>query len=167
MSWTWYVTAPSYFHRSLPLLTTPQLLNQMQSSLAYIHYRTPPAPIAKQPLLSSFADHEAQAAQQAAASQPNNGAAAPAMPPPLPTQEEFQKDIRELSRDLLLKEQQIEILIGSLPGLHSSEAEQVERMRELERELEDLEGERLKAVKEKEDLVKLVEERIQSLGKSS
>lgn len=140
----------------------------MQSSLAYIHYRTPPAPIANQPLLSSFAEHEAQTQAQQAASQPNNaGQPAPAAPEPLPTPEEFQKDIRELSRDLLLKEQQIEVLIGSLPGLHSSEAEQIERMRELERELEELEGERLKAVKEKEELVKLVEGRIMSLGESA
>ncbi|CAI6235714.1 unnamed protein product [Periconia digitata] len=145
------------------------LLNQMQSSLAYIHHRTPPAHIPSQPLLSSFAEHEAQAAAQQAASHPNNpnNSAQPPAPAPLPTPDEFRKDIRELSRDLLLKEQQIEILIGSLPGLHSSEAEQLERMRELERELEDLEGERIKAVKEKESLVKVVEDRIMSLGKSS
>lgn len=54
------------------------------------------------------------------------------MPPPLPTSDEFQKDIRELSR-----------------------------------ELEELDGERIKAVKEKEELARLVEGRIMSLsGKS-
>lgn len=55
------------------------------------------------------------------------------MTPPLPTSDEFQKDIRELSR-----------------------------------ELEELDGERIKAVKEKEELARLVEGRIMSLsGKAS
>ena len=68
---------------------------------------------------------------------------------------------------MLLKEQQIEILVGSLPGLHSTEAEQLERMRELERELEELDGERIKVAKEKKELARWVEGRIMSLsGKS-
>ncbi|KAF1949513.1 CSE2-domain-containing protein [Byssothecium circinans] len=138
------------------------LLNQMQSSLAYIRVRAPPAAIPNQPLLSTFAEHEAQSAAAQAASQPNSNPSQAAPPPPPPSPEEFQKDVRELSRDLYLKEQQIEVLIASLPGLDTSEKEQVERMRELERELEGLEGERVRAVREKEGLVTLVEERIRS-----
>jgi mediator of RNA polymerase II transcription subunit 21 len=65
---------------------------------------------------------------------------------------------------MLLKEQQIEVLIASLPGLNTSEKEQVERMKELERELEGLEGERVQAVKEREGLLKRVEEKIGSVG---
>lgn len=139
----------------------------MQASLTYIKTRAPPAPIPGQPLLSSFAEHEAQAAAQSQSSshpsQPSQAPATPAAPLAPPSQEEFQKDIRELSRDLLLKEQQIEILVGSLPGLNTSEKEQVERMKELERQLEEIEGERLAAVKEKEVLVRKVEDRIGSI----
>ncbi|KAL1607969.1 RNA polymerase II mediator complex subunit [Paraconiothyrium brasiliense] len=135
------------------------LLNQMQSSFAYIRNRAPPAPIPGQPMLSSMQEFEAQNIAAA------NPSAAPPAPPPLPTAEEFQKDIAELSRDMVLKEQQIEVLIASLPGLDKSEAEQVARMKELEKELEGLEGERMRAVEEKEALVKKVEGKIVKAGK--
>jgi mediator of RNA polymerase II transcription subunit 21 len=108
----------------------------MNASLKYIKNRAPPGIIPGQPHLSSFAEIEAQAATQT----PTQSEAATQVPPP-PTQEEYQNDIRELSRDMLLKEQQIEVLIASLPGLNTSENEQVERMKELEKELEGLEGE--------------------------
>ncbi|GKZ25659.1 RNA polymerase II mediator complex subunit [Aspergillus brasiliensis] len=47
---------------------------------------------------------------------------------------------RELARDLVIKEQQIEYLISVLPGIDSSEAEQERRIRELEGELRVVEG---------------------------
>ncbi|GJP91041.1 hypothetical protein CBS115989_2368 [Aspergillus niger] len=47
---------------------------------------------------------------------------------------------RELARDLVIKEQQIEYLISVLPGIDSSEAEQERRIRELEGELRIVEG---------------------------
>ena len=53
----------------------------------------------------------------------------------------------------MLKEQQIEVIINSLPGLGNSEAEQVERMRELEGELREVEAERARAEAEREGLV--------------
>lgn len=110
-------------------------------------------------MLSSMQEFEAQNIAAA------NPSAAPPAPPPLPTAEEFQKDIAELSRDMVLKEQQIEVLIASLPGLDKSEAEQVARMKELEKELEGLEGERMRAVEEKEALVKKVDGKIVKAGK--
>ena len=64
-----------------------------------------------------------------------------------------------------MKEQQIERLIAHLPGLNWSEKEQVERMKELERQLEDLEGERIKAVKDKDTLMKIVEDKIAGVGR--
>jgi mediator of RNA polymerase II transcription subunit 21 len=84
---------------------------------------------------------------------------APQLPP---SQEEFQRDIRDLSRDLLLKEQQIKILIGSPPGLNASEKEQIKRIEDLEQQLGEIKGERLAAVKGKEALVRVVEGKIRS-----
>ncbi|KAF2451059.1 hypothetical protein P171DRAFT_348324 [Karstenula rhodostoma CBS 690.94] len=131
------------------------LLNQMQASFAYIRNRAPPAPIPGQPTLTSMQEFEAS----------NMAAANPSAPPPLPSQDEFLKDIAELSRDMVLKEQQLEVLVASLPGLDKSEAEQVARMKELERELEGLEGERRRALEEKEALLRKVEGKIAKAGK--
>ncbi|EAS34017.2 mediator for RNA polymerase II transcription subunit 21 [Coccidioides immitis RS] len=49
---------------------------------------------------------------------------------------------RELARDLIIKEQQIEYLISVLPGIKSSEAEQQERIKQLAEELRVVEEER-------------------------
>lgn len=138
----------------------------MQASLRYIKTKAPPAVIPNQPLLSTFTEHEAsQTAAQPVL--PASQSVPPATPPapsgPAP-QGEFERDIGELSRDLLLKEQQIEVLIANLPGLHANEEEQVERMKALEREIESLEGERLQAVKDKEELVRKIEDKIAQVG---
>jgi mediator of RNA polymerase II transcription subunit 21 len=55
---------------------------------------------------------------------------------------------RELARDLIIKEQQIEYLIGVLPGIGSSETEQENRIRQLEDELRRAEVERLRKRRE-------------------
>ncbi|KAK5112356.1 hypothetical protein LTR62_004319 [Meristemomyces frigidus] len=66
----------------------------------------------------------------------------------------FNAALHELARDLVLQEQQIEILINSLPGLGSSEESQTRRMRELEAELRVVEEERLQAEKKREAMIK-------------
>ena len=79
-------------------------------------------------------------------------ASKPSTPPPeLP--DTFNASLHELARDLVLQEQQIEILINSLPGLGSSEASQQRRMQELEAELRLVEEGRRKAEEEKEVMV--------------
>lgn len=78
--------------------------------------------------------------------------------------EELQNQIKELSHDLVQKEQQIETLIKALPGHGVSEREQWERMRTLEKELQDLEQEREEAVKDKEELLRKVERLILGVG---
>lgn len=55
---------------------------------------------------------------------------------------------RELARDLIIKEQQIEYLIGRLPGIGASEAEQEARIRELQGELRRVEMEKERKVRE-------------------
>jgi mediator of RNA polymerase II transcription subunit 21 len=68
----------------------------------------------------------------------------------------FQAALRELARDLVLKEQQIEYLISVLPGIGESEANQSQRIQALEKELREADDERKVALAEREDmLVKL------------
>lgn len=137
----------------------------MQSQLLQIRTRAPPSVPEGQQKLSSFAEKEAadkseNATQNATQPAPPSDAA-----PALPTKEQFEGDLKEMAKDLVVKSQQIELLIANLPGVNSSEAEQVQRMKELERELEDLEGERLRAVEQKEQLLKRVEEKIMGVGR--
>ncbi|KAJ5679188.1 Mediator of RNA polymerase II transcription subunit 21 [Penicillium macrosclerotiorum] len=65
---------------------------------------------------------------------------------------------RELARDLIIKEQQIEYLISVLPGIGASEAEQETRIRELEVQLRDVEKERVAKAQELKSLRHRLEE---------
>lgn len=67
--------------------------------------------------------------------------------------EEFQAGQLELARDLITKEQQIEYLISSLPGLDNSERDQEQYIADLEEELRVAEAQRLEAVKEKDEVL--------------
>lgn len=71
---------------------------------------------------------------------------------PLP-EEEFRAGLTELSQDLIVKEQQIEVLISTLPGLDSSERDQEKCIKELEEELKVAEDQRQDALREKERVV--------------
>ncbi len=75
----------------------------------------------------------------------------------------FEAAQRELAQDLILKEQQIEGLISTLPGLKNSEKEQEELIRQLEEELKVAEEERKAAVKEKEVVLARLESVIRSV----
>lgn len=83
--------------------------------------------------------------------------ARPGTPPP-DRPEVFDHALRELAQGLVLQEQQMEVLINSLPGLGSSEANQVRRMRELEAELREVEAERARAEEEREGMVDVLGE---------
>jgi mediator of RNA polymerase II transcription subunit 21 len=120
----------------------------MSTSLRQIRENAPPSVPPGQQRLDTFAELPSENA-----------------PPAKPSPEQFQKDIKEFAVDITLKEQQIEHLIGNLPGINWSEKEQVERMKELERQLEALEGERVQAVREKDMLLKMVEDKITGVGK--
>ncbi|KAJ5383967.1 hypothetical protein N7517_001878 [Penicillium concentricum] len=76
----------------------------------------------------------------------------PNLPPAPDSPRTFASRQRELARDLIIKEQQIEYLISVLPGIGASEAEQESRIRELETELREVEKERAAKVR---DLKKL------------
>lgn len=60
---------------------------------------------------------------------------------------------------------EIEGLVGALPGLGESEEGQRERMRVLDERLREVEGERVKAVGEREGALKSVDRVIAKLGR--
>lgn len=67
--------------------------------------------------------------------------------------DEFRQGQEELARDLVYKEQQIEYLIGSLPGLENTEQDQERLIRELEEELKVAEVQRKEAVRERDEML--------------
>ncbi len=77
--------------------------------------------------------------------------------------DEFKAGQLELARDLIYKEQQIEYLISSLPGLDNSENDQERYIRELEEELKVAEAQREEAVKEKDDMLAKLDQVIRSI----
>ena len=75
----------------------------------------------------------------------------------------FKAGQKELAQDLILKEQQIELLISMLPGLENSEKDQEESIRRLEAELKEAEVKRKEALKEKEAVLARLEGVIRSV----
>lgn len=138
----------------------------MSRNLAHIRENAPPGVPPGQQRLESFAELEARNAAENSQNSSNPAQQAPPVGTPVPpSQEQFQADIKERAADMVLKFSAIEKMIASLPGLKSSEQEQIERMKELEGQLEELEGERVQAVKEKEKLLAMVEEKIMGVGR--
>ncbi|QDS70657.1 hypothetical protein FKW77_001014 [Venturia effusa] len=153
-----------------------QLLTQMFASIRYIDTHHPYGQIEGQsdqsPATTAITQPQPPAAQptQTLPIHPssNNNTSDPAQPPPLPpaqTEAEirftsraaFRPTLQELAQDLVLKEQQIEYLIDTLPGIGTSQLSQEARIRELEQELKEVSAERKKWVAVQEDLVGKVE----------
>jgi len=138
-------------------------MTQMYASLMYIQTRHPYGDIPGQP-----SQAPASASNSAAAALTNGDASQqqshptrntteqrtepPSTPPP-EQPDVFNSALRELAQDLVLKEQQMEIIINSLPGLGNSEADQENLMRRYEIELRDAEAERSQAEEERERMV--------------
>ena len=138
----------------------------MQRQLTHIKINAPPSVPPGQQRVDTFAEVQAKTTTENTQtstnpSQPTQEAA----PREHISQEQFEKDIKEFASDIVLKQQQVEALIAGLPGLNVSEEQQIQRMKQLEQELEDLEGERMQAVKEKEVLLRRVEEKIMGVGR--
>ncbi|KAL1912222.1 RNA polymerase II mediator complex subunit [Sporothrix stenoceras] len=77
--------------------------------------------------------------------------------------DEFRQGQEELARDLVYKEQQIEYLIGSLPGLENTEQDQERLIRELEEELKVAEVQRKEAVRERDEMLAKLDGVIRSI----
>jgi len=138
----------------------------MHLQLRHIKLNAPPSVPPGQQRVDTFAEVQSKTTTEntqtsMTATQPTQDA--PAEEPP--SQEVFENSIKEFAQDIVLKQQQMEALISKLPGLNVSEEQQIERMKALERELENLEGERMEAVREKEVLLKRVEEKIMGVGR--
>lgn len=72
--------------------------------------------------------------------------------------QEYQATLRELAQDLVVKEQQIEMLVKELPGQNQSQNDQERRMRELDQEAKVLEPQVREANMSRETLIRRVEE---------
>ncbi|KAF5716955.1 mediator-RNA polymerase II transcription subunit 21 [Fusarium mundagurra] len=77
--------------------------------------------------------------------------------------DEFRSGMVELSQDLIVKEQQIEVLISSLPGLDNSEMDQERYIKELEEDLKIAEAQRQEAIKEKDQILSELDSVIRSI----
>jgi mediator of RNA polymerase II transcription subunit 21 len=74
---------------------------------------------------------------------------------------------KELSRDLILKTKEIELLISSLPGIGVSEAQQLARLEKLEGELQAVEKRRREVMARKEELQQRLDEVIEVVAINS
>lgn len=142
-----------------------QLLTQMFASITYIDTRHPAISIPSQ----VDQHHQQSSSSPSQATTIINNANADQPPPPFdpdnrhnpePSPAVFHDTMRELARDLVLKQAQIEALIESLPGLGNSRLDQERRIEELEGELGKVEGMREEARREREGLLRRVEGRI-------
>ncbi|KHN98167.1 Mediator complex, subunit Med21/Med9 [Metarhizium album ARSEF 1941] len=81
---------------------------------------------------------------------------------PLPA-DELAAGLKELSRDLIIKEQQIEVLISNLPGLDNSERDQERNIKDLEEKLKAAEAQRQEALKERDQILAELDSVIRSI----
>ena len=144
------------------------MLTQMYATLNYIQTRHPYGVIPGQPQGPNFKlagddDDKEEKKSKTNANGNTNGDAKQqretATPPP-ETPDRFDAALRDLAQDLVLKQQQAETIIKSLPGIGTSEQDQVKRIEELGTELKEMEVEREKKEVEKEALVNVLGEAI-------
>lgn len=72
---------------------------------------------------------------------------------PVAQPEKLEADLNELARDIILKSQQIDLLIDSLPGSKLNETDQMAKVRKLQEELKVLDAEEQQVLEEVEGLL--------------
>ncbi|AOW05438.1 mediator of RNA polymerase II transcription subunit 21 [Yarrowia lipolytica] len=83
---------------------------------------------------------------------------------PVVTDEERERTLEELAKDLVVKSQQIDYLIDSLPGIGSSEEHQMQQIEKLQKELEHYDQVTEDVIKEKDELLEHCDELILKLA---
>ncbi|MCJ1338318.1 RNA polymerase II mediator complex subunit [Bachmanniomyces sp. S44760] len=144
-----------------------QLSTQFYASLKYITTHHPPGQIPNQP--AHDLSPPSPTTQNNSANPPSPSQEKP------PSQQQQQQNLntdpdyrpaspntfaaatRELARDLVIKEQQIELLIRSLPTVETTRLEQEEKIKRLDGELRDVEKERVEVKGVKDGLLERVE----------
>lgn len=147
-----------YIDTHHPYSQIPGQSDQSPATTAITQPQPPPSQTQTQPQTTTLPIHPSSNALSSDPAQP---------PPPPPAQTEaeirftshpaFRPTLQELAQDLVLKEQQIEFLIDTLPGIGTSQVSQEARIRELEQELKEVSEERKKWVAVQENLVDRVE----------
>lgn len=132
----------------------------MFASLRYIQTHHAYAVIEGQPDMNP---HSANTANPAATNGTANGDSQGQNDPNAPQDDHvpdppdvFQAALRELARDLVIKEQQIEYLISVLPGIGNSEADQNARIQALEVELRKVDQDRNIAMQDRNQMLHLL-----------
>ena len=142
----------------------PQLATQFYASIRYISSnhpdpQDPPSPTRQTPPPASAGTGDAATTDATNQSgPPEDQQQPPQQIRPIPSPAQFTHDQRELARDLILKEQQIEYLISVLPGIGTSEREQLDRLTVLRRQLREAEEERKRAVADKDEVLKRLDD---------
>jgi mediator of RNA polymerase II transcription subunit 21 len=106
---------------------------------------------------------QTQAQQQ---SQEGGGAQQPELTGTDPQPDDlFDQRLQELAQDLVVKEQQIEALVATLPGVGSSQDKQEAQLADLQRQLLELDEEAKEWAGEKTVLVGRLEGRLEGIGR--
>ena len=155
-------------------LTLDQLSNQFTASVNYINlnapvptfssHPVPPPPNSPPTATADRSQPNQPTLTQAQTAPPNANTNAPTSQPQNNTADEprspstsFAAAQQELAQDLIRKTQQIEALIGTLPGLGRSQEAQEARIAALEEELKAVEAEWKAAVGEREEAIEVLE----------
>ena len=79
----------------------------------------------------------------------------------------FRDGQAEIARDLIVQAQRIEYLVSELPGLQNSERDQLRIIGGLEEEIAGLEGQRLEAVRERDEVFGQLDRLLRSVQRPS
>ncbi|EGV66049.1 hypothetical protein CANTEDRAFT_97109 [Yamadazyma tenuis ATCC 10573] len=142
-----------------------QLIEQFNATVNYVNVHSEQAPLDEDPSSVTNIAASAPVAGQVPPqpTQPQTGQTSNGLSDH-PTSHEsegsganFDNTINELSTDIILKSRQISMLIDSLPGVGISEDSQMQLIKDLSVELQEVESERIQKIHQKDELLKWVE----------
>lgn len=149
-----------------------QLLTQFYSTVSYLNQRHPliyPEPVPGDPYTNPPIEDDQDAsvkhryASRLKPREEDTNNATPLIPV---TPERFEKAQQDLAEDLILKGQQIEHLIRSLPGLGKSEEQQTAEIKELVEKVHKMEAQKKATRKEMRECVSRLDDVIMGMSRS-